>query len=310
LALLAIGVRGRTVIVPANANFATFVAAWRCGAQVLLADVDPVTLAPRVSDVAAVATTDTAAVLVVHMGGIVAASTGQLAVWCADHDIVLIEDAAHAHGSFRDGKHAGTFGAVGAFSFFATKVMSTGEGGMVITDDSTLAEEIRLYRNLGKAEAWISHHTRMGTNGRLTELGAVVGRRQLARLDQFVLARRRVADHYIQLLNDVPGVTLIRPGHDYSGYKVIVMLENSIDREELKRRMVTSDVQLAGEIYAAPLHHQPALGDYRWQRFPGAEFSCARQICLPVYPTLDDERVLRVANTLIEQLDAMRGRRV
>jgi dTDP-4-amino-4,6-dideoxygalactose transaminase len=299
LTLLALGVRGRSVIVPANTNFATFVAAWRAGARVVLADADPGTLAPRRSDLAAVATPDTAAVLLVHMGGLITHETPDIAQWCRSNNIALVEDAAHAHGSLLGGQHAGTFGAAGAFSFFATKVITSGEGGMVTTDDSDLAAEIRLYRNLGKAEAWVSRHSRMGTNGRMTELAAVVGRQQLARLDQHVLARRSVADWYEQALGGIPEITMLSPWHPYSGYKVVCRIAPEIDRDALRSLLAAAGVQLAGEVYAEPLHHQPVLAEqYGQYQFPGAEEACSRQICLPVYPTLDPQRLQLVANAL------------
>jgi dTDP-4-amino-4,6-dideoxygalactose transaminase len=299
LTLYALNIRGRSVIVPANTNFATFVAAWRAGARVVLADVDPDTLAPRRSDLAAVALPDTAAVLLVHMGGLITRETPDIAQWCQDNGIALLEDCAHAHGSLLAGRHAGTFGTAGAFSFFATKVMTSGEGGMVVTDDSDLAAEIRLYRNLGKAEAWVSRHSRMGTNGRMTELAAVVGRHQLARLDEYVLARQSVAADYARVLAGIPGLTLLKPWHPYSGYKVVCQLAPGIGREALRSRLADAGVQLAGEVYAEPLHTQPVLAEkYGHLRFPGAELACSRQVCLPVYPTLDADRLQLVADAL------------
>jgi dTDP-4-amino-4,6-dideoxygalactose transaminase len=165
-----------------------------------------------------------------------------------------------------------------------------------------------LYRNLGKADAWVSHHVRMGTNGRMTELAAVVGRHQLARLDRFVAARRRVADAYVEALAGVPGLVVLRPDHPYSGYKVVALLVPGIDRALLKERCAAAGVQLAGEVYAEPLHHQPVLADrYRRLDFPGAEAACARQICLPVYPTLDAARVELVVQVVSGQLAALAG---
>lgn len=305
LIMLALGVRGRTVIVPANTNFATFAAAWRAGARVALADVDPRTLAPRQSDLAAAATPGTVAVVLVHMGGIVSDETPRIAQWCRDNKITLVEDAAHAHGSYLNGRHAATFGKAGAFSFFATKVLTTGEGGMVVTDDADLATEIRLYRNLGKAEAWVSHHVRMGTNGRMTELAAILGRNQLSRLAEHVQARRRVADTYARELAGLPGLSVLQPGHPYSGYKVVAQLGLGIDRADLKATLAADGVQLAGEVYAEPLHHQPALSaEYGGLRFPGAEQACARQICLPVYPTLDAGRLELVVSALWRYISA------
>ncbi len=308
LIMLAMGVRGRTVIVPANTNFATFVAASRAGARVVLCDVDEVTLSPRVSDLTAVVTPETAVVIVVHMGGFISGEMPAIIDWCRERGIALIEDAAHAHGSVRGDRHAGTFGLAGAFSFFATKVLATGEGGMVVTNDASLAAEVRLYRNLGKASAWVSNHTRMGTNGRMSELAAVVGWQQLARLDEKVAARRQIADLYSEALVGVPGLLMLRPGHPYSGYKVVGQLAPDVDRSAFKASVADAGVQLAGEVYSEPLHHQPVLGEaYGHLTFPGAEASCARQICLPIYPTLDRERLDLVVRSVIERLAAVAG---
>jgi dTDP-4-amino-4,6-dideoxygalactose transaminase len=308
LILLSLQVRGKGVIVPANTNFATFVAASRAGADVLLCDVDPQTLSPRPADLAAVATPETKAVLLVHMGGVISPDVAALGRWCADNDIALIEDAAHAHGSARNGTSAGSFGLAGAFSFFATKVMTTGEGGMVVTDDASLAAEVRLYRNLGKAEAWVSHHTRMGPNGRMSEIPAIVGRHQLARLDEYVDARRRIADGYAEALAGTNGLEMLRPGHPYSGYKAIAMLSAEADRERIKGLVAADGVQLAGEVYAEPLHHQPVLAsEYGHLVFPGAEFACARQICLPIYPSLDAGQAELVTRSVTKHVAAEAG---
>lgn len=310
LIMLALNVRNRTVIVPANTNFATFAAAWRAGAHVVLADVDPLTLSPRLSDLASVVTGDTAAVVLVHMGGIITPQAGEIADWCAARGVALVEDAAHAHASRFGGRHAGTFGLAGAFSFFATKVMTTGEGGMVVTGDDDLAAEVRLYRNLGKAEQWVSHHTRMGTNGRMHELAAVLGTHQLARLEANVTARREVADRYASALAGHPDLTLLRPGHPYSGYKVVGLLSPAVDRDQLKERIGKTEIRLAGEVYAEPLHHQPVLAEmYGGLSFPGAERACASQICLPIYPALDADRVDLVVSVLSEVLADLADRR-
>ncbi|MEE4596104.1 DegT/DnrJ/EryC1/StrS family aminotransferase [Streptomyces sp. DSM 41524] len=305
LIMLAVGVRNRTVLVPANTNFATYIAAHRAGARVRLLDVAPETLAPRLRDITAAADADTAAVVLVHMGGLISPETAGIAAWCRERGIALVEDAAHAHGSVRDNQHAGTFGIGGAFSFFATKVMTCGEGGMVTTNDDTLAAEIRILRNLGKTEPWVSKHDRLGTNGRMTELSAVVGRHQLTRLDEYVALRRHWAEGYAKLLGAAPGMRLVRSGHPYSGYKAIGYLRPGLDRADFKREVARAGVQLAGEVYEIPLHKQPALLDmHAGEVFPGAEMSCGRQVCLPIYPTLGEDRLERVAAAVADVLAA------
>ncbi|MGW3313409.1 DegT/DnrJ/EryC1/StrS family aminotransferase [Streptomyces sp. NPDC001073] len=303
LIMLAIGVRHRTVLVPANTNFATYVAAHRAGARVKLMDVAPETLAPRLSDVTSAVDADTAAVVLVHMGGIIGPETANIVAWCRDRGITLVEDAAHAHGSIRGTHHAGTFGTAGAFSFFATKVMSCGEGGMVTTNEETLAAEIRMLRNLGKKEPWVSRHERLGTNGRMTEFSAILGRQQLNRLDENVALRREWATEYHKLLGLVPGIQMIPAGHPYSGYKVIGYLSDGLDRTSFKKAVAEAGVQLAGEVYELPLHEQPVL--QAWHRgivLPGAERSCGRQVCLPIYPTLGPARLRHVVAVVTDFL--------
>ncbi|MFF1695534.1 DegT/DnrJ/EryC1/StrS family aminotransferase [Streptomyces sp. NPDC058257] len=299
----ALGVQGREVVVPAGTNFATYIAAERAGATVRLTDVDPATMAPTLEQVRAACTPRTAAVAVVHTGGLIGPDTEAIATWCEQRGVALVEDCAHAHGSERAGRHAGTFGVAGAFSFFATKVMTTGEGGMVVTGDDQLAQEIKLLRNLGKPEAWVSTHTRPGWNARLPELAAVLGRAQLRRLPQVLAARRAVADGYADALRGLPVGDFLLPDHPYSGYKAMLMLPPDTDRDALKDRLREHSVQAAGEVYATPLHHQPVLADrHAGLRLPGTERACAGQLCLPIYPGLDEKRQTHVVSALCDSL--------
>lgn len=297
------------MLVPANTNFATFVAAARAGATVRLVDVDPFTLSPTLAHIQDAVTDRTSAVTLVHMGGIIGPETETIAGWCAERGIALVEDCAHAHGSRRDDRHAGAFGVAGAFSFFATKVMTSGEGGMVVFRNEGLAEEVRLLRNLGKPQAWTSRHVRPGVNGRMHEWAAVIGRRQLASLSDTVRERRRVADAYRRRLAEVSDVTPILPEHPYSGYKVPVMLPVGVDRADVKEALSARGVQAAGEVYELPLHRQPVLADeYGGLEMAGADQACSRQLCLPIYPTLDARRIDHVVSALADAL-AEGGRR-
>ncbi|MEV5887124.1 DegT/DnrJ/EryC1/StrS family aminotransferase [Streptomyces sp. NPDC052020] len=309
LVFQALDVRGREVVVPANTNFATYVAAERAGATVRLADVDPRTMSPTLDQLRAACTPRTAAVTLVHMGGLIGPETERVAAWCRSSGIALVEDCAHAHGSEREGRHAGTFGTAAAFSFFATKVMTSGEGGMVVTDDHGVAEEVRLLRNLGKPEPWVSRHTRLGWNARLPEIAAVLGRAQLARLPAAVAARRQVAAGYAEALKEAAAGEFLLPDHPYSGYKAVVLLPPGTDRGLLKGALRERGVQPQGEVYEIPLHHQPVLRDrYAGAEFPGAERSCATQLCLPIYPSLDDKRLAYAAQVLAEALTEVRPR--
>jgi dTDP-4-amino-4,6-dideoxygalactose transaminase len=294
----------RRAIVPANTNFATYMAAMRTGSAVTLCDVDPATLSPDLAmiEAAVAASPDRPTVmLLVHMGGIISPAVREIADWCAANRVTLIEDCAHAHGSERDGRNAGRFGVAGAYSFFATKVLPIGEGGMIVTDDEAMAAECALLRNMGKHKAFVSVHERLATNARMAELPAAIGRWSVALLPEFVGERRRVLHRYAATL--VGAVDLIVPDHPYSGYKALVNLPEGVDRQQVKEAMARREIYLQSEIYELPLHRQPAISDrHVGESYLGAESSCARQLCLPIYPSLSDDAVDLVARSLLEVL--------
>ncbi|MCC3776978.1 DegT/DnrJ/EryC1/StrS aminotransferase family protein [Streptomyces sp. UNOB3_S3] len=295
------GEAGGEVLVPANSFYSTAAAPLLAGLRVRLTDVDAATLAPGVRDLERAVTDATTGVLIVHMGGIVTPDVEEIAAWCARRGLWLFEDCAHAHGSRLDGRHAGTFGAAGAFSFFATKVITSAEGGMVTTDDDELARQVRLYRNLGKPEPWRSIHTVLGENARMSELHAAVGRVQLRRLDEFLAVRDRLARRYTAGLAGMRGVRPLLPAHSpASWYKYVVVLDPGVDRRRLRERMRDAGVQLGGEIYEMPLDTQPVFeGRFPAGEHPVAADLCARHICLPLHTWMSDDD----ADTVLRALD-------
>jgi dTDP-4-amino-4,6-dideoxygalactose transaminase len=162
--LRALGVAGGEVIVPANTFAATAFAAIHSGARPVFADILPdMTLDP--ADTLKRLTPRTRAVISVHIGGLISPATLELAELCRAHKIFLVEDAAHAHGSALDGKSAGTFGIAASFSFFSTKVMTTGEGGMILTADEDICRKARTLRDQGKVNG-ANYHEIIGYNWR------------------------------------------------------------------------------------------------------------------------------------------------
>ncbi|HEX2095578.1 MAG TPA: DegT/DnrJ/EryC1/StrS family aminotransferase [Longimicrobiaceae bacterium] len=295
-------VAGSTVLVPANTNFATAVGPLRAGARVALVDVDPATFSPGVAELERAWVPGTSGLILVHMGGIVSPEVERIRDWCAARGMWLLEDCAHAHGSRLGGVHAGRFGFAGAFSFFATKVITSAEGGMLVTEDDEVAEEARLHRNLGKPSLWENYHLRAGTNARMSELNAVVGVAQLRRLDEFIAARARIAECYTRLLAD-GAATPVLPAGPSSWYKYPVLLPPGVRREEVKEALRERGVHPAGEIYERPLHHQPVLArEFAGQRFPNAEEVCARHLCLPIHPGITPADAEYVAETLTRVL--------
>ena len=298
-----IGVEGREVIVPTNTFFATAAAVAHAGGVPRLADVDATTMALSVATIEAALTPATHAVVLVHIGGLISPEVDAIADLCARRGLILIEDAAHAHGSTFDGRPAGSFGRAAAFSFYPTKVMTSGEGGMIVTADDGLQAEAVLYRDQGKAGFLGGDHVRLGYAWRMSELHAAVGLVHLRRLDEFIAVRQEMAAEYDRLLAGVDGVTALAvPGACGSNYyKYVAFLAPQIDREELKKHLRSHyGVSLSGEVYALPLHRQPIFAALapRPAAFPVAEDICARHVCLPLHSDMTAEEVAYVVDCL------------
>lgn len=302
-----LGVAGKEVLVPTNTFFATPAAVLHAGGRVRFVETDPDTFSLDVESLEQQVTEQTVGVIVVHVGGIISHRIGDIHNICRRHHLFLLEDAAHAHGSCLNGRMAGTFGDVAAFSFYPTKVITSGEGGMIVTQDHRLRDEAVVYRDQGKVSFSTNIHERLGYNWRMSEVHAILGLAQLRRLSQFIEARARIAQIYNEGLKAIPNLTPLTPteGCRSNYYKYIVVLPRGLDRCRLKRLL--SDrygVGLSGEVYAQPCHLQPifrdscGVGD-----FPVAEDLCARHICLPVFPTMTTDQAEYVLFALREALN-------
>jgi dTDP-4-amino-4,6-dideoxygalactose transaminase len=299
--LRAVGVAGRDVVVPANTFAATAFAVLRAGARPVFADVDAHTFALSPKTVVDLLTPETAAVVIVHIGGLVPPDVIALRALCDERGVALIEDAAHAHGATLDGVHAGSFGVAGAFSFYPTKVITSAEGGMIVTADQRIRDEAVVYRDQGKAGFSSNLNVREGYAWRLSELQAAVGVVQLNRLEEFVAVRRRVASRYTDGLKGIEGLApLPVPDGSLSNYyKYVALLEPGVDRAALKQRLRTEfDVALSGEVYDTPLHLQPVFADIPHGPLPVAEDVCARHVCLPIHSDMSDSEVDHVLASL------------
>ena len=288
--LRAIGVEGGEVVVPTNTFAATAFAALHAGAVPVFADcgpdliVDPDDVERRISPA-------TRAVIVVHIGGLVTPAVHRLRELCA----------AHAVGSALDGQGAGTFGTAAAFSFFSTKVMTTGEGGMITTDDAEIASRARVLKDQAK-RAGRNLHDLVGSNWRLSELQAILGLAQLARLPDLLAERKRVAGVYDEAFaggSDRLRPLVPPPAAQPNWYKYILVSEE--EGAVLGSRLKPgSGVTLGGAVYEVPCHQQPVFAAFAPDRLPTAEHLCRHHVCPPIYPSLTDEEARRVAGALLE----------
>lgn len=301
--LRTLNVTGRDVLIPADTFLATATAVLAAGGNPILMDTDIRTMSTAVDEIQRRLTANTAGVIIVHIAGMVTDAMPAIAALARDRGLWLVEDAAHAHAARLDGRHAGTFGIAGSFSFYPTKVMTSGEGGMIVTDDDALAAEARIYRDQGKASFHQNLHIRIGSNWRMSEPHAIIGLRHLSHLEEMVAARRRHALIYdAAFTGDDYRVRPIAPPAQCQAnyYKYPVMLPEGVDRAELKAWLrAEHGVICAGEVYELPLHQHPALAHLAHAGLGQSEYLCARHLCLPMFASMTVAELERVLAALM-----------
>ena len=296
------GVEGKRVATPTNTNFATVAAIIRAGGTPVFLDMTPETFMPdRAMLEEAVGEGGIAGAVWVHIGGLIALDFFEIAEYCRDHGLFLIEVAAHAHGSVLGGRAAGTLADGGAYSFFATKVMTTCEGGMLTTDSDECAELARSLRNQGKrGQAFGNDHRDMGNSWRITEFAAAMGLIMLEKLDAMVSRRSRAAAAFAATLDEI-GVPYCRFDHmdAASQYKLIVPCPEG-ETPRIKQSLIEEGVQPGGGVYDKPCHLQPvfeSVGE-RPRPLPNAERWCPNHVCPPLTSGMSNEDIERVCTGL------------
>ena len=318
LACLATGIGpGDEVIVPSLTFVATANAVRYTGATPVFADVEsldwlnisPASIESRITE-------RTRAILVVHYAGFPCDMPAIMDI-AHRHNLTVLEDSAHAIGSSLEGRTLGTWGAVGCFSFFSNKNMTTGEGGMLATDDDALAERLRILRSHGmtslswdrhKGHAWSYDVVDLGYNYRIDEMRSALGRVQLGKLPAYNQRRQQLTALYRELLTELAPEVQMPFGEERgtSCYHILpVLLPPGTDRIRFMEGLKSQGVQTS--IHYPPVHHFQIYHD-DWQKrgasLPLTEEAAAREVTLPLYPTMRDEQVEWVAQAVKETLDA------
>lgn len=290
IAYLHAGARGREIVVPTNTFVATANAALFAGAKVVFADMSTDDFGIDAEDALAKIGPETAAVVVVHIAGLVAKATERLRAECKSRKILLVEDCAHAHGAKLGDRGVGSLGDVGCFSLYPTKILTSGVGGVLTTDDDALAEFARSMRHHGQGPS-LEEIVNSGNDWVMDEVRAVLACQQLRRLDDLVGARRAVAARYDELLRGDPDVTtpVPQPGTFATYYKYPVVLRRGIDRDRLRARLHDEHGIEAGALYSPPCHLMPVFRNLLGTgpgTLPKAEDVLPRQICLPMHAAM------------------------
>src|SRR3984893_10734256 len=292
---------GDEILLSASTNIATALAIVHNNLIPVPIDSEPATWNLNPDLIEDLVTPKTRAIIPVHLFGHPARMDKIIAI-AARHDLKVIEDCAESHGATWQGKTTGTWGDLGCFSFYANKILTTGEGGMILTDDDALAEELRLLRNLAFKQPRF-HHDKLGFNFRMTGFQAAMGLVQLSRFHEILERKRRIADWYNSSLRGTPGITL---PEDCTGGRHVywvygILLDPGRNRDEIMRWMSQSGVETRAFFY--PMNRQPCL-----QKIPGfqslpcpiAEGLGEQGFYLPSGPNLSEQQVNHIS-TLVRK---------
>ncbi|MBP2233297.1 perosamine synthetase [Azospirillum agricola] len=307
LAVQALGLEpGSEIIMPSLTIISCALAVIEAGCVPVLVDCEPDSWCMDMAQVAAKITPRTRAIMPVHMYGH-PVDMAPLLELAERHGLAIVEDAAEAHGAEYHGRRAGGLGTLGCFSFYANKIITTGEGGMVVTDDDALAERMRSLRNLCFRRDRRFLHTELGHNYRMTNLQAAIGVAQVERIEDHLQRKRRMAALYQARLGDLPQLALPveRPGVRNVYWMYGVVLDDSVpfDAVEFAQRLRGRGVDT--RPFFLGMHEQPVLHDrglFVGERYPVTERLARRGLYLPSGLPLTEEQIDTVAVAVREVL--------
>ncbi len=292
MALAALGVQAGDRVITTTFSFvATASAILMQGAVPVFCDIDPVTYNIDPLQVEAAAAAGARAVMVVHLYGQTCDMDPILDI-ARRHNLAVIEDACQAHGAAYHGRPAGSLGHAGVFSFYPTKNMTTGEGGIMTTSDPDVAARARVFRNHGQAVRY--HHGSLGYNYRMTDMAAAIGLVQLKRLPDFNGRRAANAAYFQQNLTDRAVKPFVMDGASHVFHQYTIRVR---DRERFTGYLGEKGIGY-GVHYPVPLHRQPLLAAYNGLRLPVAEQAAQEVVSIPVHPSLSAEDLAYIAGAV------------
>ena len=289
LSLLALGLGpGDEVLVPTLTYIASVNAIKYVGATPIFVDSDPLTWQIDPKDIIKKITKNTKAILAVHLYGH-PCELDQILKIAKHNDIYLIEDCAEAFGSYFEGRHVGGFGDISTFSFYGNKTITTGEGGMVVTNDKNLSERVLRYKGQGLAKYRQYWHDLIGYNYRMTNICAAIGLAQIEQSESFLEQKRRVFKTYKTNLINL-NLTFQEENLNvrHSFWMVNILVNEGINRDDLMNYLEDNGVETRPVFY--PVHTMPMYAD-RYKRCSVAEDIASRGVTLPSFPGLTDEKI-------------------
>ena len=302
IALMALGISTEDeVIVPDYTMIASANAVVLAGASPVLVDIDPGNLCLDINLVEKAITPRTRAIMFVTINGR-CPDMDDVVTFARNYNLYLVEDAAQSLGSTYRGKHLGSFGDIGSFSFSVPKIITTGQGGALVTDNEELSTRIKKIKDFGRSKGGIDYHETMGFNAKFTDIQAVIGIEQMKKLDWRVKRKKEMYRLYHHLLNEVKQVELIETNlEDCSPWFIDILLDGKEERDKLAQFL--EEKGIGTRPFYPAIHTQPPYA-YVTGSFPASENISHRGLWLPSSFTLsndDIERICRQIRTFFKQ---------
>ena len=300
IALLAQGIgKGDDVITSPFTFIATANSILFTGAKPVFADIEEETFNIAPDNIDEKITSRTKAIMPVHLYG-QSCDMKRIMRIAQEHGLIVIEDDCQAHGAEYEGRKVGSFG-TGCFSFYPTKNMTTGEGGMITTNDKDTAQKARMIRSHGQMERYF--HEILGYNYRMTDIAAAIGLCQLGKLEGFDNKRIRNAKFLTERLNGIKGLIPPRVGsnakHVFHQYTVRITQDFGMSREELRKKLLDKGI-LTEIYYPLPIHKQPLYQNSGYNdHLPDSEKAATEVLSLPVHPSLTRKDLEYIIDTLV-----------
>ncbi len=302
VAVQALGIgEGDEVIMPAFTIISCAMSVTKVGAIPVLVDSDLYTWNMNIQEIEAKITPKTKAIMMVHLYGLPVEADKVLTL-AKKYNLKVIEDAAEMHGQTYNGRPCGSFGDISIFSFYPNKHITTGEGGMVVTDDEQLAERCRMLRNLCFKKDVRYIHDEISDNYRFTNLQAAVGLAQLERLDEFITKKREMGRYYTEHLKDVKGLILPIERTNYADniYWVYgLVLEKDVPADNRLIQKLLAEEGIGSRVFFWCMHEQPVYQRQRLfenQKYPNAEYLARKGFYIPSGLALTEEQMEQVVD--------------
>ena len=293
-----LNLKGKEILVPSNTFIATYNAIKFSGATPKFIDTEKNSLLVSLDQIKKKVTKKTKCICIVHIGSYIPNDIEEIIKFCKKKNIYLIEDCAHAVLTNYKGTYAGNFGEAGAFSFYSTKSVASGEGGMITTNNIKLYKKMKSLTSYGMTKSYgVFDYKYFSSNYRMNEMEAIIGYHHLINYKYYLDKKIKIKNIYDKLLKDK--VEVFETKSKGNLYKYICLLKNAKEKKRLIKYLNKKNIFLSGDVYTKPLHEYSLIKKEVIIKLPNSLDVCSRHICLPIYNGLKNKEIKKICSSLL-----------